>query len=113
MNAKNKRLGWRDGQVVRAWAALAQDPGSIPSTHGTSQGIYNSSFRGSTAASGPHVHQVHVCALTYMEANACEIKHNLLVLHRIYVAKFEMVKMAKNLKVQLDSYSLETDFFKT
>jgi hypothetical protein len=33
MNAKNKRLGWRDGSVVRVWAALAQDPGSVPSTH--------------------------------------------------------------------------------
>lgn len=79
-------------------------PGSIPSTHGTSQGIYNSSFRGSTAASGPHIHQVHICALIYMEANTCEIKYNLLVLHRIYVAKIEVVKMAKNLKIQLDSY---------
>lgn len=71
-----------------------------------SQGIYNSSFRVElkAAASGPHVHQAHVCMLTYMEANTCEIKHNLLVIHRIYVAKFDMVKMAKNLKIQLDSY---------
>lgn len=43
--------------MVRAWAVLAQDPGSVPSGHVVSQDIYNSSFRASAVASGLHVHQ--------------------------------------------------------
>lgn len=55
MNAKSKGPGWQDGSVVRAWAVLAQDPGSVPSGHVVSQDNY--SFRASGFASGLHVHQ--------------------------------------------------------
>lgn len=37
MNAKSKGVGCRNGSVVRAWTALAQDPGSVPSGHVVSE----------------------------------------------------------------------------
>jgi hypothetical protein len=46
---EKKNQGWRDGSAVRASAALAENPGLIPSTHGSSQLPGNSSSRGSNS----------------------------------------------------------------
>lgn len=103
MNAKSKGLGWQDGSVVRAWAVLAQDPGSVPSGHVVSQDIYNSSFRASAVAPSLQFTRHSLCTDIQGSQHLWN-KQNLLVFHRIYIVKFEIVKMAKKLKILLDSY---------
>jgi hypothetical protein len=57
----NERTG-EMAQQLRALATVAEDPGSIPSTHLVAHNIYNSSFKGSDALFWPlraldtHVH---------------------------------------------------------